>query len=84
MTARPCAVCATDIEFDTNHNYPAGALWFTSSGNYGSRLFDPITGDQQLEILICDDCVKAMGDRVKAFTRHTMTHRRSMPRPWEE
>jgi hypothetical protein len=43
-----------------------GTIW-ESSGNYGSRVFDSIQGEESLVIHICDDCLKAHADKMHAF-----------------
>lgn len=39
-------------------------LWFRSTGNYGSTIFDPMD-EQYLEISICDKCILDKKDEVK-------------------
>jgi hypothetical protein len=41
-------------------------LVFRATGNYGSRLFDPMDS-QGLQCYICDDCVEARAERVTHF-----------------
>jgi len=48
---------------------------FTAHGNFGSRVFDPISSSPSLLILICDNCLLAnkeqvMTARLKQETRH--------------
>ena len=42
-------------------------LIFRSNGNFGSTVFDPmpIGVEDILEVIICDDCVKARAKRVR-------------------
>lgn len=45
------------------------AVIFTSYGNFGSVLFDPIDNPEEfLELYICDKCLKANQDRVYHIT----------------
>jgi hypothetical protein len=56
-----CIVCKDKIDWNgspTGKNNPYGATVFTSRGNYGSTVFDPIMGGDFLEINICDKCLK--------------------------
>lgn len=41
-------------------------LIFRASGNFGSRIFDPISIEEYLQVIICDDCIKR---NVKRVTR---------------
>lgn len=36
---------------------PGGATAFTTRGHYGSGAFDPLRGDQQLQVNVCDECM---------------------------
>jgi hypothetical protein len=37
--------------------FPDNGVIFKATGNYGSQLYDPLTGGQWLEIVVCDSCV---------------------------
>lgn len=49
--------------------YPNDAVACNSQGNYGSTVFDSLTGEEQLEFVMCDSCLKDRLDRniVKIF-----------------
>jgi hypothetical protein len=66
-----CFCCDCDIETEINGNPMVisavyGGLFFRSTGNYGSTVFDPIPshhpnigkGTEFLQIIICDECIK--------------------------
>ncbi len=61
---RKCFVCEkqllgsrdNSIEQDLRE-HPFDALCWTSSGGYGSGIFDSFDGSKYLEISICDKCV---------------------------
>ena len=48
--------CMTSTQDDEEDIPPCDALLFLSYGNYGSRLFDSVMGDEYLLIIICDSC----------------------------
>lgn len=45
---------------------PLGGLTFSAGGNYGSRVWDPVTSAPRLVIWICDDCL---------IERHTLVEK---------
>ena len=52
----------------------SNGLFFKSSGNYGSTIFDPINCEIYLEIVMCDDCVSEkthLVDLVKVTSHRT-------------
>lgn len=49
-------------------------LFFRSTGNFGSRIFDPITTEEILQIVICDKCVDIKAKRVKHLFNIKTTH----------
>lgn len=51
-----CIVCEKDI--DTSDGYVSRGLDFTTSGGYGTALFDPMDGSM-LCVYVCDDCLRA-------------------------
>lgn len=79
-----CIVC--DRNFESAANDPSfdfvpyeGTLFY-SHGHYGSTVFDPMDGTQ-LEVIVCDECLKARWQRV------ALVHpgRANLGRvPWEE
>ena len=56
----PCIVCKKDLKGvsspTSEPNHPTDALSFTSHGQYGTRVFDPMDGTW-IEINICDPCL---------------------------
>jgi hypothetical protein len=42
---------------------PSNGTYFRSSGNYGSTVFDPMTGKKTLHIVVCDDCLNKFKNR---------------------
>lgn len=53
-----------------DHRQPSGGLVFTAAGNYGSRIYDPVTSAPALVIWVCDDCIVAHATLVqmRSFT----------------
>jgi len=46
------------LQDETYSNQPYGAVMCSSSGNYGSTVFDPVMGGQvELVFNICDECL---------------------------
>lgn len=60
----PCLVCGVELKpaFDDGGRQPSGATTFTTSGHYGSGLFDDM-GGALLEINVCDGCLRDRADR---------------------
>jgi hypothetical protein len=73
----PCLVCGMELTHATGgHTFmdsdvvtsqPSNGVAFSTSGNYGSELFDSIDGKERLEIVICDGCVKRNRDRTRVI-----------------
>jgi len=64
-----CFCCGTKIRCDELPDAQVvgtadNALWFRASGNFGSEIFDPITDEEFLQIVICDKCVMERSKRV--------------------
>ncbi|AXV09950.1 hypothetical protein DVS28_b0180 (plasmid) [Euzebya pacifica] len=57
------------------------AVVFTSSGNYGSAVFDPDEPGKTLEVVVCDDCLADPTTPVQAWTTRTRIIRESDRRP---
>jgi len=72
----PCIVCSKVLEpafpSEVDSHGPYAATMFTSRGNYGSTLFDPVTINLFLQINVCDDCLRSAGERNHVFvgTQH--------------
>jgi hypothetical protein len=67
-----CFICSKQIEswhselchFSNNPgNYCPGGTHFTSTGNYGSTVYDPMDG-HKIHIIVCDDCFKQNLNRI--------------------
>lgn len=54
----PCIVCGKALEnvFEDSENQPSEGCVFSSHGQFGSRVWDPMDG-QYLEVNICDECL---------------------------
>jgi hypothetical protein len=46
---------------------PSGGTGWRTRGNYGSVLWDSLTGHEQLHIIICDQCLKDRQKHVVSF-----------------
>lgn len=64
-----CICCNNELEAEPVDN-PAtipsvyDGLIFRSTGNFGSTVFDPITLEEILQVVICDNCVRVKYNRV--------------------
>ena len=47
------------------NNQPCGGIGFESHGHYGSTYFDPMRESLEIQIAICDDCLRAKADRTR-------------------
>lgn len=64
----PCIVCGGELDGLGGYvegsppyfNQPEGGTGFTTQGNYGSTVFDPMNGNT-LSISVCDDCLTTAG-----------------------
>lgn len=84
----PCIICGKTLEPALRNvrdridaNQPKDGTVFSSHGNYGSTVWDPMTGVDLLEINICDPCLLERKDRVTHVKRKTQSHDEA--RPWE-
>ena len=76
MTKR-CLICENDIETDTIS--VSNATVWTSHGNYGSGVYDPLDPGVLLEALICDACLvrkKGLVEEVVVRERTEVIERR--------
>ena len=56
---------------DDTWNAPAGAVSFEGGHNFGSTIYDALIDGITVEIIVCDDCLKAAGDdRKKERNKH--------------
>lgn len=58
-----------------------GTGWHTR-GNYGSVLWDSLTGREQLHIIICDQCLKERKKRVVSFYETSSKVERKNIKDW--
>lgn len=65
-----CFKCNQKVEADKfNSKFPDsigivyGATFWRSCGNYGSTIYDPMSGTEYLEIIICDECLKGAAQK---------------------
>jgi len=58
-----CLIC--EIEVETDAIGISGATIWTSSGNYGSGVYDPANGSVFLEAILCDACLIRKRDLVE-------------------
>jgi hypothetical protein len=59
----PCIKCGTVLDPiypDGQDSTPHAGTVFTTSGHYGSTIFDPMSERQRLEIVICDSCISEL------------------------
>ena len=52
-----CFFCERPTQVDDLAVHDA-TIWRTS-GNFGSRVYDPLTEGRHLELVICDDCLSS-------------------------
>jgi len=65
IEALPCIVCGNTLRNvfpDEVQNQPSDGVAFTSSGNYGSTVWDQFDGSF-IEINVCDSCLVEAGQR---------------------
>lgn len=80
----PCIVCSVQLEPIGNVavHQPNDATIFRASGNYGSGVWDPMSGGVCLTINVCDECLVARHDRVAEI--HTVRREPEVKFvPWE-
>lgn len=84
MKKPKCLICKKDIEssvrrtdsmtddeyLEMNRSCPNNAVVFTGGANFGSSITDAIIDGVELEIIICDDCIKERMDMVEKITYH--------------
>ena len=57
----PCFKCDKQLEGAAGPdvvNQPYGGTVFSSRGQYGSTVFDPVISGKTIEITICDECIR--------------------------
>lgn len=66
-----CIVCRGTMQnIDEDGNQPSGGVAFSTSGHYGSTVFDPMDGTV-IEINVCDDCLRLAGIEGVVREAHT-------------
>jgi hypothetical protein len=66
-----CIVCDKELEnyveeiASESIGVVYGATIWRSYGNYGSTIYDPMSGDEFLEVCICDECLKKKHEKVQ-------------------
>lgn len=77
LITRNCFVCDKQLKSAVNSKVkqkfedpPDGAVCFSSHGNYGSTVFDPVFEPYNLEIAVCDECLKKRIKRTIRYTKH--------------
>ncbi len=79
MSELPCLKCGREtspaMPSPDTETPPADAMLFISYGNYGSRVFDSVLGNEYLLAVICDQCVTQAG--MKGIVLHC--RRRNSP-----
>ena len=53
-----CIVCEEDVNLEEKFNLLYDATRWTSTGNFGSMVYDPVSEHEYLEVYICDKCLK--------------------------
>lgn len=67
----PCIVC--DKEFESpvgkrnESNLPWQGVIFYSQGNYGSQIWDSLFGKVELQINVCDSCLRTAASNDKVY-----------------
>lgn len=64
---KKCIICECDIETDKHDIVYDATIWSTT-GNYGSTIYDPMEEGTKLEAYICDRCLirkKSLLEEVK-------------------
>ena len=72
---RNCFCCNKKIKsVDINiEDPPYDAVCFSSNGNYGSSIFDPYEENAEIEIYICDTCLKKKAKLSYYYEKETKT-----------
>jgi hypothetical protein len=63
----PCIRCDKDIPGvnngpDYDGNQPSGGTTFSSTGQYGSTIFDPMDGSF-IQVNVCDECLAVLAEK---------------------
>lgn len=88
MMTLPCFTCGKNLEsaikkFEETENQPYAGTTFSTHGQYGSTVFDPMNLNKWLEINICDDCMLKGRERILIAIRQPEEISKSiMYEPW--
>lgn len=66
MTILTCIVCGYQpykAYAGCEHNQPYKATSFSTTGHYGSTFFDSLDPGVEIEINVCDECLKKAVDK---------------------
>lgn len=74
-----CFRCGHDLEPTWEGSRDAwGGTTFRSSGNYGSTVFDPMSAAEELEVIICDGCLRTVA-RLAPHLVRLLKHAKHFP-----
>jgi hypothetical protein len=68
-----CIICERQLQLNMCDAPDDGTHW-TTSGNYGSTVYDEMGGTEYLMTCICDECLKKKKDLVSRVKIKTATH----------
>ena len=73
VEALPCIVCGKALRnvWETVENQPDGGVACATSGNYGSKVYDPGLTGEFIEFNICDECLVRAGAQGRVYTART-------------
>ena len=79
--ALPCIRCGKELKnvFEDAENQPSDGTAFITYGHYGSTVFDPMDSSSCLELNVCDECLRELGQlghvkQVVSSTKVTHTY----------
>lgn len=89
-TTLPCVVCGKELTsvWERNRdsgivNQPYAGTVFTSRGQYGSTVFDEMSGGTFLELNVCDLCLTRLAGEGKVLIGLPLVHRDVTYAHWE-
>lgn len=73
VEALPCIVCGEPLKnvWEDTQNQPDDGVACTTSGNYGSTVWDPVLTGEFLEFNICDPCLVRAGQQGRVYVART-------------
>lgn len=83
----PCFICGKSLETPAHDNPTTWSpvmdgLWFRAYGNFGSTVFDPISGEHFLRICICDKCILERQKQISVVSSIQTKKTGTGPFPW--